>query len=82
MLHVLSADHLIVDPPRSGLSEELMDAILVNSFQKIFYLSCDVKTLARDLKRLLSSYEIKRVIPIKMFYHTSSLETLIVLIKI
>ena len=73
------ADYLIVDPPRNGLIETFTQAILKKKYKKIFYLSCDVKTLVRDISILTSQYEIKDIYPIRMFFHTTSLETLVVL---
>jgi 23S rRNA (uracil1939-C5)-methyltransferase len=75
----LNGDILIVDPPRNGLFPELVNEINNKSFKQIFYLSCDLKTLARDLKMLVNHYQIQEVIPIKMFFHTNEFETLVVL---
>lgn len=75
------ADILIVDPPRNGLLPEFIDKILLKEYQQIFYLSCDAKTLARDLVSLHDKYHIESVYPLKMFYQTSSLETLVFLNK-
>ena len=75
------ADILIIDPPRNGLMPELLDTLTQNSFDQIFYLSCDAKTLARDLNTLKNIYHIEKVYPIRMFYHTTSLETLVILTK-
>lgn len=75
------ADILIVDPPRSGLLESLVHTIINQSFDQIFYLSCDVKTLARDLKLLSKGYVIQSITPIRMFPNTTELETLAVLEK-
>lgn len=73
------ADVLIVDPPRNGLMPELVDHMLEKDYQQIFYLSCDLKTLARDLKRLHEKYSIKKVYPIRMFPQTTECETLVIL---
>ncbi len=75
----LSAEALILDPPRNGLMPELITEILSQNYQQIFYLSCDVKTLARDIKLLNEKYEILEVVPIRMFFHTTELETLVML---
>ncbi|CCV64148.1 23S rRNA (Uracil-5-)-methyltransferase RumA [Alteracholeplasma palmae J233] len=75
----LSADTLVLDPPRQGLMPKLVDTILDKKFKEIIYLSCDLKTLTRDLRLLTSTYEIKTIQPIKMFPQTTSLETLVVL---
>jgi 23S rRNA (uracil1939-C5)-methyltransferase len=75
------ADVLIIDPPRNGLMPELLETLKQETFKQIFYLSCDAKTLARDLNTLRDIYHIEKVYPIRMFYHTTSLETLVILRK-
>ncbi|MBU1141314.1 MAG: 23S rRNA (uracil(1939)-C(5))-methyltransferase RlmD [Firmicutes bacterium] len=79
VIHHFDADYLIVDPPRNGLMPYFITSILKQSYRKIFYLSCDAKTLARDLTFLLDKFTIKDIYPLKMFFHTSSLETLVIL---
>jgi 23S rRNA (uracil1939-C5)-methyltransferase len=78
-INELDGDILIVDPPRNGLFTELITEIINKSFKQIFYLSCDLKTLSRDLKLLTNHYEIVEVIPIKMFFHTNEFETLVIM---
>lgn len=75
-------DKVICDPPRNGLMPAFIDNLLVLKPKKIYYLSCDVKTLARDIKLLSESYEIEVIYPIRMFYHTTALETLVILKQI
>lgn len=75
----VSADVLIVDPPRNGLMPAMKDAILQKTPRQMFYLSCDVKTLARDLKSLKDKFAIDKVIPIRMFPQTTELETLVIM---
>jgi len=75
----IDGDVLIIDPPRNGLFEELIEEILIKDFNQIFYLSCDLKTLTKDLKMLSNKYYIKKVIPIKMFFHTNEFETLVIM---
>lgn len=75
----LDADVLIVDPPRHGLASSLLETINNKKFRQVFYLSCDVKTLARDLKVLNQNYQIEQVVPIRMFPHTTSIETMVIL---
>jgi 23S rRNA (uracil1939-C5)-methyltransferase len=79
IIKLLDADVLVVDPPRNGLMPEFIETVLTKSFKQIFYLSCDAKTLARDLTQLTKEFEIEDIVPIKMFYHTSELETLVIL---
>jgi len=75
----VSGDILVVDPPRAGLHQSLVEALLKKKFKKIVYLSCELNTLVRDLKNLNEIYDIKRVLPVRMFPQTTSIETLVVL---
>ncbi len=77
----LQGDTLIVDPPRKGLNENFITTILSKDFNKIIYLSCNIKTQARDIALLNEKYEIMDFHPIKMFYQTSSIENLVILKK-
>ncbi|MCD4826583.1 MAG: 23S rRNA (uracil(1939)-C(5))-methyltransferase RlmD [Acholeplasmataceae bacterium] len=72
-------DKVICDPPRNGLMPEFVDMLIKLKPKKIYYLSCDVKTLSRDINLLKEDYQIEVIHPIRMFYHTTSLETLVVL---
>ncbi len=72
-------DILLVDPPRQGLMKSFVDKILEMNFNQMIYVSCDVKTLARDISLLSDKYEVMHVHPIRMFHHTTSIETLIIL---
>ncbi|BAP39402.1 23S rRNA (uracil(1939)-C(5))-methyltransferase RlmD [Metamycoplasma canadense] len=76
-------DLVIFDPPRDGLTQESIKAILKSKIKNIIYLSCDPKTLVRDLKQITEKdYEIKEVIPYDMFPQTHHIETLVLLEKI
>lgn len=77
----LEGTTLIVDPPRKGLDEKFIETILNKDFGKIIYLSCNIKTQARDVLMLNEKYEILNFQPIKMFYQTTAIENLIVLKK-
>ncbi|NLO10616.1 MAG: 23S rRNA (uracil(1939)-C(5))-methyltransferase RlmD, partial [Clostridiales bacterium] len=67
----VDADVIVVDPPRKGCDQSLLDTILSIAPEKIVYVSCDPATLARDLKYLCESkYEIKRVRPVDQFGHS------------
>lgn len=72
---------LVVDPPRMGLGKELIETILTTLPEKIIYISCETKTLSRDLKMLLGSYEIKKIKGFDMFPQTKNLETMTILKK-
>ena len=72
-------DGIIVDPPRSGLDCKTIDTILKILPQIVTYVSCDVVTLARDLKKLKEQYEIKEITPVDMFPNTCHVECVCVL---
>jgi 23S rRNA (uracil1939-C5)-methyltransferase len=69
---------LIVDPPRKGCSEEVIDAISNLNVERLIYVSCNPATLARDLARL-TDYSIKAIKVIDMFPQTAHVETAILL---
>ena len=67
-------DSLVVDPPRSGLDSKTITTILRILPDSIVYVSCDPVTLARDLKRLLSTYQLSHVHLVDMFPNTYHVE--------
>ncbi len=73
-------DVIFMDPPRKGSTKEFLDALINIRPKKVVYISCNPVTLARDLKYLLNDYEVKKVIPVDMFPHTSHVETIVLLI--
>ncbi len=76
---ISESDFVIVDPPRRGLDKKTKEVILSLLPQMIVYVSCDVVTLARDLKDLQVSYKISRVTPVDMFPRTYHVECVCVL---
>ena len=55
----ISADVIVVDPPRKGCDKSLLDTIVKMSPARVVYVSCDSATLARDLKYLCErGYEV------------------------
>lgn len=75
------ANALVVDPPRKGMDEKLINTILNTNFEKIVYVSCNPTTLARDVRLLKDAYKVKYVQPVDMFPHTHHVETIAVLVK-
>lgn len=74
------ADVIIVDPPRRGLSVEVRRAIAEAKPKALVYVSCDPRTLARDLSHLAwLGYRADTALPIDMIPHSSAVETLVVL---
>lgn len=76
----INADVIVVDPPRKGCDEKLLDTIISLAPKKVIYVSCDPATLARDLKYLCSKgYELKKVRPVDQFGHSVHVETVVLL---
>lgn len=69
-------DLLVADPPREGMDPETLRGILRILPPKIYYISCDPVTLARDLKKLSVRYQVQKIVPFDMFPQTAHLETL------
>lgn len=68
-------DVLVVDPPRKGCDEKLLDTILRHKPKRIVYVSCNPATLARDLRILEDGgYRTQEVQPVDMFPHSSHVE--------
>ncbi len=70
---------IIVDPPRAGLHEDVIDRLLETKPQRIIYLSCNPVTQARDVARLAVGYGIKAHQGYNFFPHTPHIEHLVVL---
>jgi 23S rRNA (uracil1939-C5)-methyltransferase len=68
---------VFVDPPRKGLSDEFVNALLKASPPKIMYVSCDPATLARDLQKLTKKYKINHIECVDMFPRTAHVETIV-----
>ena len=76
----LSSAAVIVDPPRTGLSREVVTRLARRRPRRIVYVSCDVATQARDLRALRSSgYRLDEVRAFDMFPNTPHVETVAVL---
>ncbi|QDA75140.1 23S rRNA (uracil(1939)-C(5))-methyltransferase RlmD [Listeria seeligeri] len=74
------ADVLVVDPPRKGCDEKLLQTILAMKPKKVVYVSCNPGTLARDMKILSDGgYEANLVQPVDMFPMTTHIEAVTVL---
>ena len=73
-------DTCIIDPPRKGCSKFMIDTLLRLSPSKIVYVSCNVDTLARDIKALSQSYNISSPVSIfNLFPRTSHVESVVCL---
>ena len=72
---VSSADVAVLDPPRAGCDEKLLEAVCEVSPERIVYVSCDPATLSRDIKYLTANgYGFVKATPVDMFPHTGHVE--------
>jgi 23S rRNA (uracil1939-C5)-methyltransferase len=73
------AETVIVDPPRTGMSREALEAVLGIHAARVIYVSCDVATLARDSRRIVDAgYAIARADAFDLFPNTPHVETVVV----
>lgn len=77
-----SIDVLVVDPPRSGLDDAMLDCILRSKIKNIIYVSCNPATLGKNLAVLSSRYNVDKIQPIDIFPHTPHVETVALLSKL
>lgn len=76
----LRPDVVVVDPPRKGLSPEVICAVAAMAPARVVYVSCDPATLGRDVKRFAASgYRLRRAAAVDMFPRTHHVETVILL---
>ncbi len=76
----LKPDVIIVDPPRKGCGEELVNTIAEMKPDRVVYVSCDPATLARDLKYFDAlGYKTAEVTPVDMFPKTAHVESVALL---
>lgn len=77
------ADVIVVDPPRKGCEESVLDTMVQMEPKRIVYVSCDSATLARDLKYLCErGYEVKKVKAIDQFSQTVHVETVVLMSRV
>lgn len=76
-------DVVIVDPPRTGLGGELIDALIRVKVPRLIYVSCNPSTLAKDAARLIAGgYLIRRIVPVDMFPQTSHVESVTLMSRV
>ena len=78
-------DGLVIDPPRAGCQQVVLDALIQHPVASIVYVSCDPATLARDLNILCHvhpTYRLRSVQPLDMFPQTAHIECVTVLERI
>ena len=70
---------VILDPSADGIDDRVTNALVLNSTNRLIYISCNPATLARDLARLRNKYRIVAVQPFDMFPQTAEIEAVAVL---
>ncbi|MDD6807020.1 MAG: 23S rRNA (uracil(1939)-C(5))-methyltransferase RlmD [Oscillospiraceae bacterium] len=79
----LSPSVVLVDPPRKGLTPDLISTIVEMNPTRVVYISCDPATLARDAAQFQSSgYALTRATPLDMFPRTAHVETVVLMSKV
>ncbi|MBS3973342.1 MAG: 23S rRNA (uracil-5-)-methyltransferase RumA, partial [Actinobacteria bacterium] len=74
------ADVVVVDPPRKGCDQALLETISKMSPQRIVYLSCNPATLARDIRFLAENgFNPVEAQPVDMFPQTSHVESIVLM---
>ena len=79
--YITSDKTIIVDPPRAGLHQAVIDRLLEQTPERIIYLSCNPVTQARDISLLLNKYFIAHIQGYNFFPRTPHIENLVVLDK-
>ena len=70
-------DVMIIDPPRAGMHEDVVNVILNAAPQRLVYVSCNPATQARDIAMLDCKYRVVEVQPVDMFPHTHHVENVV-----
>jgi 23S rRNA (uracil1939-C5)-methyltransferase len=74
----LTADFVLLDPPRAGAESAVIKGILDVAAPRVTYVSCDPATLARDLKKLIAGgYAIESLRAFDLFPQTHHVETVV-----
>lgn len=79
--HITGDSTIILDPPRAGLHEDVVNKLLETAPERIIYLSCNPVTQARDVARLAEKYGIRHHRGYNFFPRTPHIEHLVVLDK-
>ena len=72
---------MIIDPPRAGMHEDVVNVILNAEPDRLVYVSCNPATQARDIALLDAKYRVVEIQPVDMFPHTHHVENVALLVK-
>lgn len=80
----ITADVIVVDPPRKGCDAALLETMRAMQPQRIVYVSCNPATLARDLKTLTADglYQVTKIQPVDMFPQTTHVECVVLMSRV
>ena len=77
------ADVVFLDPPRSGSTQECLDAVVQIAPKRVVYVSCNPETLARDLAYITKKgYKVKEAVPVDCFPWTGHVECVVLMTKV
>ncbi|MSS77143.1 23S rRNA (uracil(1939)-C(5))-methyltransferase RlmD [Anaerococcus sp. WCA-380-WT-2B] len=78
-----NVEAVVLDPPRAGLSKEIIKTISKTNIEKVVYISCNPQTLARDINRFQNNgYKMKNIRAVDMFPQTMHVETILLISRI
>ena len=78
----LDPDVVVLDPPRKGVEQPVIDALLQAKPRRIVYVSCHVPTQARDIQKLTAGgYRFVRCQPVDMFCYAGGVENVVLLTR-
>ena len=80
--YIKDKDVVILDPPRKGVSKDLIESLKNNNVNKIVYVSCNPATLYRDLELFKDTYNISEIHPVDMFPFTTHVETVVLMSRV
>lgn len=75
-------DVVILDPPRAGVHEKVLECLLEAAPKRMVYVSCNPATQARDIALLSGTYRVTHIQPVDMFPHTHHVENVALLERI
>lgn len=75
-------DAIIVDPPRTGLTEFTIESIIKSKTKKLIYVSCNPSTFAKDLALLQRYYDVTKASIVDMFPQTMHVESVVLMSRI
>lgn len=74
-------DYVVVDPPRSGLDENMMECLMRARIKHVIYISCNPATLGKNLEILTNKYKVESIQPFDMFPNTAHVESVVLLTR-